>query len=88
MWWRKARTVGDNETFVGLIRAAEEDAAFRTQLLRLLSADSFNRRSALNTCIEQMRLKGAPGEFISAMACLLDDKVVEQAKAILLRGGR
>jgi len=80
---KKARTAGDDETFVRLLQVASEDPGIREQILRILSLDAFNRKSALNTFIHNMRLKSAPGEFVSAIACFLDDKVAEEALSIL-----
>ena len=80
---KKARSAGENEAFVRLIQVAGEDPGIRTLILRILSLDAFNRKFALNTLIDDMRLNGAPGEFISAIACFLDDGVAEKALAIL-----
>jgi hypothetical protein len=77
------QSAGVDETFVRLIQIATEDQEIREQLLRILSLDSFNRKSALNTYIQNMRLKGAPGEFISAIATFLDDGVAEKALSLL-----
>ena len=80
---KRMQSVGDDETFVRLIQVAREDPEIREQILGILSLDPFNRKSALNTFIYEMRLKGAPHEFISAIACFLDDGVAEKALAIL-----
>jgi len=80
---KKKDSVGENEPFVNLIRVAQEDDKIRSQLLGILSLDKFNRKSALNTLLEDMRLKGAPEEFVSAITCLLDDDVAEKALEIL-----
>jgi len=79
------RFAGDDETFVRLIQVAGEDAEIKKQILGFLSLDNFNRKSALNTFIHEMRLKGAPREFVSAIACFLDDGVAERALAILTK---
>jgi hypothetical protein len=79
----KAKAAGVDETFVRLIQLASEDPKIREQILWILSMDSFNRKSALNTFIHNMKLKGAPGEFVSAIACFLDDEVAEKALSIL-----
>lgn len=77
------RSAGDDETFVRLIQIARDDPEIREKILGFLRLDSFNRQSALNTFIQQMKLKGAPREFVSAVACFLDDQVAENALAIL-----
>jgi hypothetical protein len=80
---KKKNSVGENRDFVNLIRVAQEDAGIRTQLLGILSLDEFNRKSALNTWLEDMRLKRAPGQLVSAVNCLLDDDVAKKALEVL-----
>jgi len=82
---KKIQTAGDDETFVRLIQIAREDQEIKEQILRILSLDAFNRKSALNTYIHNMKLKGAPSEFISAISCFLDDVVVEKALPLLVK---
>ena len=71
------------EAFVTLIRAAQEDSEFRSQIVNLVSLDQFNRESALNTFLEHLRLNQAPKYLVSAVAILLDPKVAEKALDIL-----
>lgn len=80
---RKTNSVAEDEAFVTLIRVAQEDADVRNQLLSLLSLDRFNRESALNTLVDDLRLKKAPKELVSAIASLLDDDVAEKTLEIL-----
>jgi len=83
LFWEKTRSAGDDETFIRLIQIARDNPEIREKILGILYMDPFNRKSALNTFIEQMRLKGAPREFVSAVACFLDDQVAESALSIL-----
>ena len=83
LYHQKNPSVGENETFVTLIRVAQEDAEIKKQLRTILSQDRFNRASILNAYIEDLRLKKAPKEFISAIACLLDDSIAAKALEIL-----
>jgi hypothetical protein len=80
---RKTRSVAEDEAFVTLIRFAQEAADVRNQLLSLLSLDGFNRESALNTLVDDLRLKKAPKELVSAIASLFDDDVAEKTLEIL-----
>lgn len=80
---KETRSVGENKTFVNLIRVAQEDPKIRAKLLKILSLDKFHRESLLNTSLEEMRLKGAPKEFVSAISTLLDDAVAQRALEIL-----
>jgi len=88
LFWRKRRSAGEDEAFVRIIQVAGEDPGIRTLLLRILSLDAFNRKSALNTLIDDMKLNGTPREFISAFACFLDDGVAEKALAILRKDSK
>ncbi len=80
---KQPRPAADNETFVRLIQVARENPAIRNRLKTILSLETFHRKSALNTFIEEMRLKGAPQEFVSAIACFLDNVVANKALRIL-----
>ncbi len=76
-------TVGDNEIFVSLIRVAQQDRKIRDQLIGILQQPPFHRRSLLNSFLEALTIKGAPPDFISAIACLRDDEVAEKALEII-----
>lgn len=79
----KRKSISEDETFVTLIRVAQEDVEVRKQLLSILSLDSFNRKSALNSFINEMRLRKAPKDFVAAIANLLDDAVAEKALEVI-----
>jgi hypothetical protein len=74
---------GDQEAFVRLMQVAREDPDVGDQLRALLCLDAFNRQSAIRTVLEEMHLNNAPGELISAFACLLDDEIADKAREIL-----
>lgn len=80
---KKPMSAGDDDTFIRLIQIARQDPEIRRKILGILQMDSFNRKSALNTFIQQMQIKGAPRDFVSAVACFLDDQVAEKALAFL-----
>ena len=69
--------------FVTLIQVAQEDLEVKKQLLAILALDSFNRKSSLNSLIDEMRLKDAPAPFVSAIANLLDDEIAKKALAVI-----
>ena len=75
----KEHSIAENETFVRLIQAAQDDPEFRKELIAILSLDSFNRRSVLNAFIDNMQRDSVPEDLIAAMADLLDDDVAELA---------
>lgn len=80
---KEKKIIGENEPLVTLIRVAQEDVEIKRHLLAILSQNKFNRESILNSYLEELRLKQAPQEFISAIACLLDDDVAEKVMEIL-----
>lgn len=80
---REDRLVADSEAFVTLIRVAQEDDEIKEQLFAILTLDKFNRESALNSLIEDLRLKEAPRGFVLAIANLLDDDVADKTLAML-----
>jgi len=83
---KRKKFAGQNDPFITLIRVAQEDTEIRERLFTILTLDKFNRESILNSYLEEMRLKQAPAEFISAIACLLDDDIAQKALEILQEG--
>jgi hypothetical protein len=75
--------LSDNEHFVNLMRAAREDEQMKQTLRGILSQEPMQRKSLLNTWIQEMRLRDAPKELIESVACLTDDQIAEQALAVL-----
>ena len=76
-------TVADNDTFVTLIRLAQEDAIVRTHLQAILNLPSHQRQSLLNNFIDDMKSKSVPSEFVAANACLLDEEVAHTAHKMI-----
>ncbi|MFT4853442.1 MAG: hypothetical protein ACI9YR_001831 [Bacteroidia bacterium] len=67
-----------DESFVRLVRVAQDDPSVRQTLMTLLMLDAFQRQSALGSLLETMRLQGAPVDFIEALDCLRDDDVAKK----------
>lgn len=84
---RKLRKrLGNRQTdgdFVTFMQVARETPEIRQMLRAILSKDDFNRESILNTTIEEMRYKGAPPAFVSAMSRLLDKRIARTALDLL-----
>jgi hypothetical protein len=76
-------TVGDNETFVTLMRVAQEDQAIQKTLSAILALEPFQRRSMLSTLIGDMKINGAEPEFVAALGSLLDDEVARRAAEVI-----
>ena len=73
---RKARPVAENETFVTMIVAAQEDKAMRDRILAIARLTSFHRQSLINSLITDLRMHGKKtSSLVSAIACLKDDHV-------------
>ncbi|MGD8368236.1 MAG: hypothetical protein PVG78_11365 [Desulfobacterales bacterium] len=77
------KPVSENACFVTLIQIAEEDPEVRGKLLEILSHPSVHRRAVLHFYIAEMNRKGAPEDFVSAVACLLQDAVADRARSLL-----
>lgn len=80
---KKQAFVSDNKDFVRLIQVLKEDPRIRKTLKSILSLDAFHRKSALNTWLEELRLKKAPQRFRAALSCLLDDNIAKKTLEII-----
>ena len=76
---KKVTTVGDNDTFVTLMRVAQEDSEIREVLDAILGQPSLRRKYELSRLIERMKAQGAPADFVLAIDALLDDQVADKA---------
>jgi hypothetical protein len=74
-----ARTVGDIETFITMLRSACSDRYVYERLERLLSLSDAERRGLVHAWISDLLIAGAPTDFVQAIGCLLDDRVAERA---------
>jgi len=72
------QSVSDDENFIALVQVLKEDRKIRSKIEPILSLDQFNRKSALNTWLEQLELQQAPKKFISILSCLLDDDIAKK----------
>lgn len=80
---RGTRSVGENETFVTIVRAAQEKKRFGRQIAALLALPSFQRGSLLGSMVHQMILRGAEPGLIEACAALRSDDVAEKLRGLL-----
>ncbi len=79
----KEKPVGENESFVTLLQVARDNPEIKNQLVAILSQTGFNRKSILNSYLDELRYKRAPDDLISALSCLLDDNIAKKALEIL-----
>jgi hypothetical protein len=80
---QRPENVGEIETFITMLRAACEDDAVNQRLERLLSMPNQERQAVVHAWVSDMLVAEAPRDFVSAIACLLDDKVSEKAYAVI-----
>lgn len=77
------KPIVDNEKFITLMQVASEKPDVRKRLMTILKLDRFNRQSLLNTWLRDLKLKGAPRDFIEALSFFLDDDVAEKALGVM-----
>ena len=79
------RQMNREEMFMQLMAVARETPETRRQLVTILSQEAFHRQSLLGTLLEDLRMRGAPVEFIECIGFLRDDDTAARALE-LLRG--
>jgi hypothetical protein len=79
----KEGIVSADEVFVTLVRLGQEDEKISKFLKAVVSLDNFERQSLVNTFVSEMALKGAPAEFIKAIAALRDETIAEKVKILI-----
>ena len=84
----KLKTVGDEEGFIALLRAACDDRAINGTLEKLLSLPDEHRKVLVHSWVSELVVNGAPPEFVRAIACLLDDRVAEKAYEVIFQCSR
>ncbi|MBL7960977.1 hypothetical protein JNL27_12140 [bacterium] len=72
-----------DEVFVNLIRVAKEDPKIHSFITTVVTMKDFDRKSLINSFIKEMALKGAPSEFIKAIAALREPLLAEKIKELL-----
>ena len=75
--------VTDDENFIALVQVLKEDYKIRSKIEPILSLDKFNRKSALNTWLEQLKFQQAPEKFISLLSCLIDDDIAKKLLSVI-----
>ncbi len=71
-------SIANDENFIALVQVLKEDSKIRSKIGPILSLDKFNRKSALNTWLEQLKFQQAPEKFVTLLSCLLDDDIAEK----------
>lgn len=73
----------DDENFIALVQVLKEDHKIRSKIEPILSLDPFNRKSVLNTWVEQLKFQQAPGKFIAMLSCLIDDDIARKVLHVI-----
>jgi len=81
---RSKKPIVDNKKFIYLMQVACEKSDVRKRLKSILSLDSFNRQSILNTWLRDLKIQGAPDDFIEALSFFLDDAIADKALELIL----
>jgi len=75
--------IANDENFIALVQVLKEDYKVRSKIEPILSLDKFNRKSALNTWLEQLKFQQAPEKFIVLLSCLLDDDIAKKLLRVI-----
>ncbi len=71
------------EPFIKLMQVMHKDPVINEKVIQLLKLDSYQRRSVLNVWLEQLRLRNASENLLSALSCLFDDKIAEEVLTLI-----
>jgi hypothetical protein len=82
---RTPKSVGEIESFITMLSAACEDASVYERLERLLSMPDPKRQAVVRAWVNDLLIAQAPGDFVQAIACLLDDRVAEKAYEVIFQ---
>jgi hypothetical protein len=66
-----------------LIHVMQKDPIINAEVIKILNLDSYQRRSVLNNWLEQLRLRKAPENLLSALCCLFDDKIAREVLVLI-----
>ena len=82
---RAPKTVGEIDSFITMLLVACENQMVYDRLESLLSLPDPKRQGEINAWITDLIIAEAPRDFITAIACLLDDKVAEKAYEVIYK---
>ena len=73
----------DFEPLKKLVQVMRDDPLINEKIIKLLRMDSFQRRAVLNNWLEQLRIRHASENLLSALSCLFDDKIAEEVLTLI-----
>ena len=80
---KKEDADNDVESFEKLIQVMRDDSLINEKVIQMLQLDSFQRRSVLNSWLEQLRVRNAPKNLLSSLFCLFDDNIAERVLTLI-----
>ena len=66
-----------------LLLAIRNDPVINNKVTGILKMDAYPRRLVLNTWLEQLRLKNAPGKLTETLSILFDDNVAKKVLTLI-----
>jgi len=66
-----------------LVLVIRDDPLINEKVIQLLQLDSFQRRSVLNIWLEQLRVRHASENLLSALSSLFDDTIAEKVLTLI-----
>jgi hypothetical protein len=75
-----------NETFdalIKLIQVIRKDPAINKKVINMLKLDPYQRRFVLNKWLEQLRVRHASQDLLSALPFLFDDKIAAEVLKLI-----
>lgn len=66
-----------------LIQVMRKDPVINAEVMKILKLDPYQRRFVLNNWLEQLRLRNASENLLSALSCLFDDKIAEKVLTLI-----
>ena len=82
---RAPKTVGEIDSFITMLLVACESQTVYDRLESLLSLPDPKRQGEINAWVTDLLIAEAPRDFITAIACLLDDQVAEKAYEVIYK---
>ncbi len=82
----KVKTVADNEMFINMMHAAQDDKMIRDKIIFFARLGSYQRNAMIDSLSTVLRMQGKkPALLASALECLKDDKVALKAIELLTK---
>ncbi len=71
------------ESFIKLVQVIREDREIEARVKQMLQMNLYQRRSVLNNWLEELRVRDAPENLLSALSCLFNDKLAEKVLTLI-----